>query len=167
MLGSEAPFSVGDPGPRKVTSERDFHRRAETGYGKRHRERKCSGRGQIAGQEWRMKSPHHGKPEFRPRYLLVTLLSIAAQGSASAQSGQSNAPGQGWPARPLRVVVPFTAASATDIIARLAVERLSSSSAKTSSWKIVRGRAALSASASLPKRSRTVIRYLCTRRRSP
>ena len=72
-----------------------------------------------------MKSPHHEKSEFRLPYLLVTLLSVAAQGSASAQSGQSSASAQGWPARPLRVVVPFTAASATDIIARLAVERLS------------------------------------------
>ena len=50
--------------------------------------------------------------------LLLTLaLSIAAQGNASAQH---------WPTKPLRVVVPFTAGSATDIIGRFAVERLSS-----------------------------------------
>jgi hypothetical protein len=113
-----------------------------------------------------MKSPHHEKPEFRLHYLLVTLLSIAALGSASAQSGQSNA-AQGWPARPLRVVVPFTAASATDIIARLAVERLSSQLGHNFVVENRPGRAALSASALLPKRSRTVIRYSCTRRRSP
>ena len=32
---------------------------------------------------------------------------------------------QNWPAKPLRVVVPFTAASATDTIARIVAERLS------------------------------------------
>ena len=40
---------------------------------------------------------------------------------ASAQTQRSL---QDWPARPVRVVVPFTAASATDIIARLVAEKL-------------------------------------------
>jgi tripartite-type tricarboxylate transporter receptor subunit TctC len=37
---------------------------------------------------------------------------------------QTNALAQAWPAKPLRVVVPFTAASATDTTARIVAERL-------------------------------------------
>ena len=47
----------------------------------------------------------------------VLLLSIATQASAAQQD---------WPVRPLRVVVPFTPGSATDITARFVAERLSS-----------------------------------------
>jgi tripartite-type tricarboxylate transporter receptor subunit TctC len=54
--------------------------------------------------------------------LLTLSLLIAAQGEAWAQTASTS----NWPRKPLRVVVPFTAASATDIIARIATERLSS-----------------------------------------
>ena len=65
-----------------------------------------------------MKSANDEKPWIRSHYLLLTLsLLIAGPSDASAQS---------WPTITLRVVVPFTAASATDIVARMAVERLSS-----------------------------------------
>jgi tripartite-type tricarboxylate transporter receptor subunit TctC len=64
--------------------------------------------------------------------LLLTLpLTIAVLGSAWGQTTSpsdksSGDSGQAWPTKPLRVVVPFTAGSATDIIGRFAVERLSS-----------------------------------------
>ena len=47
---------------------------------------------------------------------LALTVSVALPATASAQN---------WPAKPLRVVVPFTAASATDTIARIVAERLS------------------------------------------
>src|ERR1019366_5055467 len=37
----------------------------------------------------------------------------------------ANAFAQAWPAKPMRVIVPFTAASATDTIARMVSERVS------------------------------------------
>ena len=64
----------------------------------------------------------------RTRALLLTLLVwIAAPAIAFAQTTPSfdKSSRQAWPTRPLRVVVPFTAGSATDIIGRFAVERLS------------------------------------------
>jgi tripartite-type tricarboxylate transporter receptor subunit TctC len=53
---------------------------------------------------------------MRTAAALALTVSLALPGAASAQS---------WPAKPLRVVVPFTAASATDTIARIVAERLS------------------------------------------
>jgi tripartite-type tricarboxylate transporter receptor subunit TctC len=50
------------------------------------------------------------------RYLLVLVLACLATGSAAAQS---------FPARPLRLVVPFTPAGATDVLARLVGDELS------------------------------------------
>ena len=52
---------------------------------------------------------------------------LAAHPAAFAQTGQA----RGWPAKPLRVVVPFTAASATDTTARMVAERLSAQLGQT------------------------------------
>lgn len=59
--------------------------------------------------------------EKRPLGLCVSALMLGAASSAMAQPASP----QAWPTRPMRVVVPFTAASATDITARLVAERLS------------------------------------------
>ena len=50
---------------------------------------------------------------------------LAAHPAVFAQTGQR------WPAKPLRVVVPFTAASATDTTARMVAERLSAQLGQT------------------------------------
>jgi hypothetical protein len=50
------------------------------------------------------------------RRLGVLILVVGLQGSAAAQS---------WPSKPIRAIVPFTAGSASDIIARTAMEQLS------------------------------------------
>jgi hypothetical protein len=47
-----------------------------------------------------------------------TALLIGAQGSASAQV---------WPVKPIRAIVPVSAGSTTDIVARLVLDQLSSS----------------------------------------
>ena len=52
------------------------------------------------------------------------VLSAMLAASAVAQ-GAATDPAAAWPARPVRVVVPFTAGSATDAIARMVSERLS------------------------------------------
>src|SRR5258706_5724314 len=52
---------------------------------------------------------------------------LAAHPAVFAQTGQA----QRWPAKPLRVVVPFTAASATDTTARMVAERLSAQLGQT------------------------------------
>jgi tripartite-type tricarboxylate transporter receptor subunit TctC len=57
------------------------------------------------------------------RSLGAALLSSLALSNAGALA-QGADPAAGWPARPLRVVVPFTAGSATDAIARIVTERL-------------------------------------------
>jgi len=49
--------------------------------------------------------------------VVAAIVLCACVGVASAQS---------WPARPLKVIVPFTPGSATDIVARMVTERLSS-----------------------------------------
>jgi tripartite-type tricarboxylate transporter receptor subunit TctC len=48
---------------------------------------------------------------------IATLTAVAGQAHAQAQV-------QGWPSRPIKVVVPFLAGSATDVTARLISERL-------------------------------------------
>ena len=57
----------------------------------------------------------------RPLGLCISALMLGAASSVMAQPASP----QAWPTRPMRVVVPFTAASATDITARLVAERLS------------------------------------------
>ena len=56
------------------------------------------------------------------RVLLKTWLLIAALTGSTA----SNALAQSWPARPVTILVPFTAGGSTDIVARLMAERLRS-----------------------------------------
>ena len=56
------------------------------------------------------------------RVLLKTWLLIAALTGSAA----SNALAQSWPARPVTILVPFTAGGSTDIVARLMAERLRS-----------------------------------------
>src|SRR3712207_4667412 len=62
--------------------------------------------------------------------LVASLTSYAAstagaQATSSTSVGQASvSSGQAWPTRPVRVIVPITAGSATDVIARIASERL-------------------------------------------
>ncbi len=56
-------------------------------------------------------------------YTFKALLVIPMVAGAAAQA-QSADPAAGWPNKPLRVVVPFTAGSATDAVARIVTERL-------------------------------------------
>ena len=56
-------------------------------------------------------------------YLFLTLSSFV--------SAQASAADLAWPVKPMRVVVPFTAASATDITARMVAERLSAQFGQT------------------------------------
>ena len=57
---------------------------------------------------------------IRRRCMMLAFL-LTAVTSAQAQSAD---PAPGWPNKPLRVVVPFTAGSATDAVARMVTERL-------------------------------------------
>ena len=58
---------------------------------------------------------------MRAFLVLVTGLSIAASAAFAAD----------WPDKPVRVVIPFGAGSATDVIPRIVLDRLGSSSSKT------------------------------------
>ena len=58
----------------------------------------------------------------------LTVALVLANAAVFAQGGD---PAAGWPARPLRVVVPFTPGSATDAIARIVTERLGSQLGQT------------------------------------
>src|SRR5262249_52121787 len=59
-----------------------------------------------------------GLPMFR--LLSIALASAMVAVSAIAQTGD-----EGWPERPIRLVVPFPAGSSTDIIARIVAQKLS------------------------------------------
>jgi tripartite-type tricarboxylate transporter receptor subunit TctC len=54
------------------------------------------------------------------RLLSIVLASAVAVAAAMAETGED-----GWPQRPLRLVVPFPAGSSTDIIARIVAQKLS------------------------------------------
>src|SRR5882762_7084233 len=52
------------------------------------------------------------------RFLTLAVAFVVTMGIASAQTSD------GWPDRPIRLVVPFPAGSSTDIIARIIAQRL-------------------------------------------
>jgi len=85
------------------------------------------------------------------RYFLVALAFVAVR--ALAQDATS------YPSKPIRIIVPFTPGSATDIVARLVGDKLNAPGVSRSSSRIAPGRVARSALHRRRKRIRTAIRW--------
>jgi tripartite-type tricarboxylate transporter receptor subunit TctC len=49
----------------------------------------------------------------------------------------THAQAQTWPTRPVRIVVPFSAAGTADLLARIAADKLSAALGEPSWWRIV------------------------------
>ncbi len=54
-----------------------------------------------------------------PRWVLATLMALSGVASV-AMDGWT----QAWPAKPIRMIVPLTAGSATDVMARLVMDQV-------------------------------------------
>jgi tripartite-type tricarboxylate transporter receptor subunit TctC len=54
------------------------------------------------------------------RWLLAAAVALSGLGSAATQGWA-----QAWPAKPIRLIVPLTAGSATDVMARLVMDQVS------------------------------------------
>lgn len=59
-----------------------------------------------------------------PRPCLVTAIATALAFTFAASAAHAAAASQAWPAKPVRMVVPFTPASASDVLGRIVGERL-------------------------------------------
>ena len=84
------------------------------------------------------------------RSLLAIGIVLAALGSVGTK-----AQAQTWPSKPIRLIVPLTPGSATDVMARLVMEQVRRSSASRLSWRIVPAPATPSAWARSPRPSPT------------